>query len=136
MSVNEVGEIEMKCECGTKLSIYNKDGVCNGCITENRFVTVRFVFSGGIIYPCWSYSDYEKCLNNFPKNAEYKVHKIRCRANRVVNIQRLIRGYEKRGIDVEGLLRDLFDLFLVDAMEVFQKDSVSCSKVIESLCNH
>jgi len=125
----------MKCECGTKLHSYNKEGVCGVCVTENRFVTVRFVFSGGTIYPCWSYIDYEKCLNDFPKNAEYKVYEIRCRASRVVNIQRLIREYEKEDI-FENLLRDLFDLFLVDAMEVFQKDSVSCSKVIESLCDH
>jgi hypothetical protein len=126
----------MNCECGNKLNSYNKDGICNECVTENRWVTVRFVITAaGVIHPCWSLSDYNRCIDFCRKEKDtYEIIELPGRAERIVNIKRNLNESENGGdCDVESLVRDLIDFFIVDVMKKCEDGrDISCSKLIES----
>jgi len=124
----------MKCDCGNKLNIHNKDGICNECITENKMVKIRFV-EAGPIYECWSLEEYLSILEFCKKeNKSYKVFEYEARAGRVVNIIRYIRADEKgEDIELEYLLRDLLKVFLIDVIgAIKEEDITSTSKLMES----
>jgi len=127
----------MKCDCGNKLNIHNKDGICNECITENKLVKIRFV-DAGAIHECWSLNDYLQCLDFCKKEKlPYKIHEFDARASRVANIKRLIRAYkEGEDIELDNLCRDLINIFLIDVLGTIDEDEEdlrSCSKLVESL---
>jgi len=126
----------MNCDCGNKLNSYNKDGICNECVTENKLVTIRFV-DAGPIYECWALMDYLRCLEFCEEhNMSYNVIEYQARASRVVNVKRLIRAYQKgEDIDLDDLIRDLTKIFMIDVIGAIKEDeeeSISCSKMIET----
>lgn len=125
----------MKCDCGNKLNIHNKDGICNECITENKFVKIRFV-KGGAIHDCWSDNEYLKCLEFLKDhNQDSTIFTYKARASRVVNIVRLISAHNQgESIDIDDLVRDFLRVFLIDVMGVINEDDtdrISCSKAVE-----
>jgi hypothetical protein len=78
-------------------------------------VTIRFVKSN-VIHECWSLKEYLECIEHCKNdNLDYEVYEYKARARRVVNIIRLVRGYENgEYLDLDVLIRDMVETFLID----------------------